>query len=171
MTSTRLMFFCLAIASFAPVATGLQPGWWAAYYYGALLVCWVWMSVARVRRAIPEHQKAEHPLDARLRPLPDTEKAGMAGRHAPASDDELAPQRLIIVAREQPHLYDTIRRVTFRDNAVRVITDRRRTERRRQLEVYIPDRRRGERRRHDIAPLLLKNGWAQVPRYKRVDNS
>jgi hypothetical protein len=30
------------------------------------------------------------------------------------------------------------------------------------LEVYIPDRRLGERRRHDIAPLLHTQGWAQV---------
>lgn len=170
MTSTRLMFLLVAIASFAPVFTSLRPGWWMAYYYGALLLCWVWMCVARVRRSALEDQMAEHLRGGTLRPLPNAEHAVTAGRHAQGPGRQLAEQRLIIVAREQPHLYDTVRRVTSRDNAV-VIIDRRGTDRRSQLEVYIPDRRRGERRQHDIGPLLLKNGWAQVPRYKRVDHS
>jgi len=71
-------------------------------------------------------------------------------------------RRLIIVARDDADLYDRIRRDQLGDDAVRVITDRRRTDRRLQLEVYIPDRRRGERRRYDIDRLLLTQGWAQV---------
>jgi hypothetical protein len=39
------------------------------------------------------------------------------------------------------------------------------------MEAHVPDRRRGERRRHDIEPLLLTQGWAQVTGrpYKRKD--
>jgi len=71
-------------------------------------------------------------------------------------------RRLIIVARDEVVLYDYIRRDQFGDETVRVITDRRSTDRRLRLEAHIPDRRRGERRRHDIDPLLLTQGWAEV---------
>ena len=69
---------------------------------------------------------------------------------------------LIIVARDEVALYDYIRRDQFGDETVGVITDRRRADRRHGMEAHIPDRRRGERRRHDIEPLLLTQGWAQV---------
>jgi hypothetical protein len=137
MTSIRLMFLGLAIASFAPVVLSLRPGWWAAFYYGALLVWWVWMSLATVRWTTPD----DHVMDRRI---------GRSGR------------RLIIVARGQIVLFGRIRSVSFGDDTVRVIVDRRSADRRRQLQVFIPDRRRAERRRHDVEPLLLGQGWAEV---------
>jgi hypothetical protein len=80
-------------------------------------------------------------------------------------------RRRIIVARDEVDLYDYIRRNQFGDETVRVITDRRRADRRHGMEAHVPDRRRGERRRHDIEPLLLTQGWAQVTGrpYKRKD--
>ena len=78
----------------------------------------------------------------------------------------LAKKRLIIVARDRIGLYGRLRRRSFKgllkDEEVRIITDRRGTDRRRQLEVYIPDRRRAERRRFDVEPLLRTRGWAEV---------
>ena len=71
-------------------------------------------------------------------------------------------RRLIIVARDEGALYDYIRRDQFGDETVRVVTDRRRADRRHGLEAHTPDRRRGERRRYDIDRLLLTQGWAQV---------
>jgi hypothetical protein len=72
------------------------------------------------------------------------------------------PSRLIIVARDEVALYNYIRRDQLGDEPVWVIRDRRRADRRRWLEAHAPDRRRAERRRHDIAALLLTQGWAQV---------
>jgi len=137
MTSIRLMFLGLAIASFAPVAMSLRPGWWAAFYYGTLFGWWVWMSLATVRWTTPE----DHETDRRI---------GSSVR------------RLIIVSRGQIVLYGRIRSVSFGDDTVRVIVDRRGADRRRQLQVFIPDRRRAERRRHNVEPLLLGQGWAEV---------
>jgi len=71
-------------------------------------------------------------------------------------------RRLIIVARGEGALYDYIRRDQFGDETVRVVTDRRRADRRHGLDAHTPDRRRGERRRYDIDRLLLTQGWAQV---------
>jgi hypothetical protein len=70
--------------------------------------------------------------------------------------------RIIIVARDEPDLYDYIRRDQFGEETVRVITDRRRADRRRRKEGYLPDRRRNERRRYDIELLLRTRGWAEV---------
>jgi hypothetical protein len=158
---TWLMFLSLGIASFAPVVS-LRPGWWVPYYYGALLVWWVLVSVAAMRGVAREDQKAKLQLARTLRQLRDARNAEVAETHADAVRHGLAEVRLIIVARERVGLYDRLRRDQLGDEAVRVITDRRSTDRRLQLEVYIPDRRRGERRRYDIAPLLLTQGWAQV---------
>jgi hypothetical protein len=157
-----LMFLFLGIASFAPVVVSLRPGWWMTYYYGALLVWWVLVSVAAMRWAAREEQKAERQP---VRPVPqlrDPKNAKAAEPRADAVGHALAEERLIIVARDEVALYDRIRRDQLRDDAVRVITDRRSTDRRLQLEVYIPDRRSGERRRDDVDPLLLTQGWAEV---------
>jgi hypothetical protein len=164
---TWQMFLFLGIASFAPVVVSLRPGWWMLYYYGALLVWWVLVSVAARRWVAREEQKAERQLPRTLRPLRDAKNAEAAEtpvRHA------LAEVRLIIVARDGVDLYDRIRRDQLGDETVRVIRDRRSTNRRLQLEMYIPDRRRGERRRYDIAPLLLTQRWAQVT-LPRVDRA
>ena len=154
---TWLMFLFLVTASFAPVVS-FRPGRWVPYYYGALLVCWVLVSVAAMRGVAREDQKAKRPLARTLRQLRDAKNAEAAGTrsHAPAE------VQLIIVARDGVDLYDRIRGDQSGDEAVRVITDRRSTDRRHQLGVYIPDRRLDERRRYDIARLLLTQGWAQV---------
>ena len=73
-----------------------------------------------------------------------------------------ALHRLIIVARDEPTLYDYIRRDQFGDETIRVIIDRRSTVRRLRMEAHLPDRRRGDRRRYAIEPLLLRQGWAEV---------
>ena len=165
MVPTWLMFLFLGIASFAPVVVGLRPGWWMAYYYGALLVWWVLVSVAAVRWVVREDHSTERQLAGRVRQLRDAKDAETA--ESDAIRPALAEERLIIVARDEVALYDRIRRNQLGDYAVRVIADRRSTDRRLQLNVYIPDRRRGERRRHDIAPLLLTQGWAEVTLPKR----
>jgi hypothetical protein len=165
MVPTWLMFLFLGIASFAPVVVGLRPGWWMAYYYGALLVWWVLVSVAAVRWVVREDHSTERQLAGRVRQLRDAKDAETA--ESDAIRPALAEERLIIVARDEVALYDRIRRNQRGDYAVRVIADRRSTDRRLQLNVYIPDRRRGERRRHDIAPLLLTQGWAEVTLPKR----
>ena len=159
---TWLMFVCLAIASFAPVVLGLRPGPWTPYYYGALFVSWIFVSIAVVRRRARRGQTAEYGFARSARPLWDPEDDEEVEAHAAAVRRVLAGERLIIVARNDGGLYDRLRRDRPADEAIRIITDRRNAERRRQLEVYIPDRRGGERRRHDIDSLLLTQGWAEV---------
>ena len=136
---------------------------WMPYYYGALFVSWIFVSIAVVRRAArqQEGQTAEHGFARSSRPLwvLGTRGGRSGGRRRRRV---LGGQRLIIVARNDGDLYDRLRRDRPADEAIRIITDRRNAERRRQLEVYIPDRRGGERRRHDIDSLLLTQGWAEV---------
>jgi len=158
---TWLMFLFLGIASFAPLVR-LRPGRWMPYYYGTLLICWVLVSVAATRRVAREDRKAKPQLARMLRQLRDAKKGEAAETDADAVRHALAEERLIIVARDEVVLYDHIRRDQFGNKTVRVITDRRRVDRRRRMDKYVVDRRRGERRRYDIAPLLLTQGWAQV---------
>jgi hypothetical protein len=73
-------------------------------------------------------------------------------------------RRIIIVAHDEPDLYDYIRRDQFGDETVSVITDRRRADRRRRKETYVGDRRHDDRRRHEIEALLRTLGWAEVIR-------
>jgi hypothetical protein len=73
-----------------------------------------------------------------------------------------APHRLIIVARDEPDLYDFIRRDNVFDERVQVIADRRVGERRASPGSHAPDRRRTDRRRHDVQPLLRTHGWVEV---------
>jgi hypothetical protein len=158
---TWVLFVCLGIASFAPAVLGLRPGPWTPYYYGALFVLWILVSIAVVRR----RARQEHPaygFARSARPLWNPEDDEEAEAHAAAVRRVLAAERLIIVARDDGDLYDRLSRDRRADEAVRIITDRRNAERRRQLEVYIPDRRGGERRRLDIDPLLNTQGWAEV---------
>lgn len=157
---TWLVFLFLCIASFAPFASR-RPGWWMAYH-GALLVCWVLVSVAAMRRVARADRKAKRKVARMLRELRDPENAEAAETDADAVRHALTEKRLIIVARDEASLYDSIRRDQLGDETVRVITDRRSTARRLRMEAHIPDRRRGERRRNDIEPLLLTRGWAQV---------
>jgi hypothetical protein len=71
-------------------------------------------------------------------------------------------QRLIIVDCRDSDLYEEIRRTWFGDATVKIITDRRRGERRQRAELHCPERRRGERRRYSITTALLTARWAEV---------
>lgn len=158
---TWLMFLFLVIASFAPLVS-LRPGRWMPYYYGALLVCWVLVSVAAMRPVAREERKAKRKLARMLRLLRDAKNAEADETDADGVRHAIAEKRLIIVARDEADLYDSIRRHQFGDDIVRVITDRRGTDRRLRMKAHTLDRRRGERRRYDIEPLLLTQGWAQL---------
>ena len=76
-------------------------------------------------------------------------------------------RRLIVVAREEPDLFDYIRRDQFGDDNVIVISDRRvgdrrHGERRRAPRADDHDRRRTDRRQCDIDDLLRVHGWGEV---------
>jgi hypothetical protein len=162
---TWLMFLVLGIAAFAPVVS-LRPGRWVPYYYGALLACWVLVSVAAMRRVAREDREAKRQLARMLRQLRDS-KPEAAETDVDAVRHALAEKRLIIVARDEVDLYDSIRRYQTGNETVTVITDRRSTDRRLRMETHIPDRRFGERRRSDIEPLLLIQGWAEATLLER----
>jgi hypothetical protein len=158
---TWLTVVVLGVGSFAPVVVGLRPGWWMLYYYGVLLVWWVWTSIARVRWDGRDDQSAARLLGARGRRSLRGAGTASAETRAAVSARGASGRRLIVVARDEGRVYDRLRRAGVA-HAVTIITDRRSTERRLQLQVYIPDRRRGERRRYDIESLLLAEGWAEV---------
>ena len=63
-------------------------------------------------------------------------------------------ERLVIVNASDWKLYDDIRWHWFGDATVKVITDRRRRERRQRTDSHGPERRRSERRRHSITAAL-----------------
>ncbi|HEU5196804.1 MAG TPA: hypothetical protein VFW70_18840 [Methylomirabilota bacterium] len=77
-------------------------------------------------------------------------------------------RRLIVVARDEPDLFDYIRRDQFGDDNVVVISDRRLGDRRAGRDRRTTprgsahDRRRTDRRQCDIADLLRVNGWGEV---------
>ena len=77
-------------------------------------------------------------------------------------------RRLIVVARDEPDLYDYIRRDQFGDDHVVVISDRRLGDRRAGRDRRgaarggAQDRRRTDRRRCDIDDLLRVHGWGEV---------
>lgn len=158
---TWLTFVILGLASFAPFVLGLRPGRWMVSYYGVLFVGWAWTSIARVRGEARDDRWAERPRGARGRRPARGAGSATAVTRATASARRVSGRRLIVVARDAGRVYDRLQRAGVA-HAVTIITDRRSTERRLQLQVYIPDRRRGERRRYDIESLLLAEGWAEV---------
>jgi hypothetical protein len=88
---TWLVFFFLGIASFAPIVN-VRPRWWALYY-GALLMCWVLVSVAAMCRMAREDQNPERRL-ARVRRQPrDAKNAELAETGAAPSRDPLDEER------------------------------------------------------------------------------
>ena len=96
---TWLMFLFLGIASLGPHVSP-WPRWWIAYY-GALLVCWVLMSVTDMRRAARKERQAQRNLVRMLpqfRAVPETDAAE---RDADAVRPALAEERLIVVARDK----------------------------------------------------------------------
>ena len=94
-----------------------------------------------------------------FRAVPETEAAE---RDADAVRPALAEERLIIVARDKVDLYDRIRRDQVGHGVVTVIADRRRADRRRKLELFLPERRLDERRHCDVSQLLVTQGWAEL---------
>ncbi|HET7342847.1 MAG TPA: hypothetical protein VFL90_15390 [Methylomirabilota bacterium] len=73
-----------------------------------------------------------------------------------------APDRLIIVARDEPDLYDFIRRDNVGDDRVQVIADRRVGDRRASAAAHAPERRRRDRRRNEVEPQLRTAGWIEI---------
>ena len=57
---------------------------------------------------------------------------------------------LFIVARDQSHLWDQLRRDFAGDEEVQVILDRRRRERRQSVGAHDPERRQAGRRRSSV---------------------
>src|SRR2546426_11699237 len=66
--------------------------------------------------------------------------------------EETMGRRLIVVAREEPDLFDYIRRDQFGDDSVVVIADRRRGDRRGAGRGHAPERRRPDRRQCGLEP-------------------
>jgi hypothetical protein len=120
------------------------------------------MSVADMRRAVREERQAQGNLARTLRQFRAVPETEAAERDADAVRPALAEERLIIVARDKVDLYDRIRRDEVGDRVVTVIVDRRRDDRRRNLELFIPERRLGERRHSDVSQLLVTQGWAEL---------
>ena len=156
---TWLAFVFLGIAAFVPVVS-LRPAWWLLYY-GALLACWVLVSIAASRSVARDDRKAKRKLARVLRQV-------QAPRNADAVRRPRSEERLVIVARDDD-LYEYIRRGPFGtrrgqfgDEIVTIITDRRSSARRRRVKEHVPERRVSERRCYDIEPMLLANGWAEA---------
>ena len=76
--------------------------------------------------------------------------------------EEMVHQLLWIVARDQPDLYEYLSRRFSGVQEVRVILDRRHTERRTFAEPYQPERRRAERRSKLKDALLRSQGLVVV---------
>jgi hypothetical protein len=74
----------------------------------------------------------------------------------------MAMRWLIVVARDEPGLYDCISRDNCGDDSVVVITDRRKADRRQCGAVRSPERRQADRRRRDIERQLTTKGWAEI---------
>jgi hypothetical protein len=120
------------------------------------------MSVADMRRAAREERQAQRNLARMLRQFRAVPETEAAERDADAVGPALAEERLIIVARDKVDLYDRIRGDELGHSAVTVIADRRRADRRRKLELFIPERRVDERRHCDVSQLLATQGWAEL---------
>jgi hypothetical protein len=93
---TWLAFLFLCVASFAPVASH-WPGWWMIYY-GALLACWILVSVAALRRVARDERKAQLKLDRLRRRLRD-----MTGS-APVEPVDDSVRQPLVEAPRQPTL-------------------------------------------------------------------
>jgi hypothetical protein len=72
------------------------------------------------------------------------------------------PQHLLIIARRDPLMYETMSRSFAGHADIEVVLDRRRRERRRQTIPIEVNRRATERRTVDIDALLRRLGWVIV---------
>ena len=82
----------------------------------------------------------------------------------PASRSILAPSRpaLFIVSRDLPERYNSLAFAFDGDRDVRVIFDRRRSDRRRQTGAPVVERRKEDRRSADRDSTMRATGWVQV---------
>jgi hypothetical protein len=134
---TWLLFAFLTIAAFAPVA-GRWRGWWFVYY-GALLVCWVWMSVVAARKAAREDRKRQRKIARLLRQHRNAQKTHREETDGPAGPGTLAivRGRIIVAPDRTDDEYDEIRRSTGGDDVTVMITDRRKEDRRQRVDGYV----------------------------------
>ena len=72
------------------------------------------------------------------------------------------PDLLLIVARDEPRLYERLRMEFEGDDELAVVLDRRVGERRRTPNVVNRDLRRADRRQALVADQLQRFGWATV---------
>ena len=69
---------------------------------------------------------------------------------------------LFIVSRDLPERYNSLAFAFDGDRGVRVIFDRRRSDRRRQAETPVVERRKDDRRSADRDETMRMTGWMQV---------
>ena len=81
---------------------------------------------------------------------------------APGSGDGSPRRRLFIVARDEPDLFDYIKRDLYDDATAEVIIDRRVRERRQRRQSPAIDRRRTDRRKVVVSPALKAFGYAVI---------
>jgi hypothetical protein len=82
----------------------------------------------------------------------------------PAHRSTHAPSRpsLFIVSRDLPERYNSLAFAFDGDRGVRVIFDRRRSDRRRQVLAPLVERRKDDRRSADRDETMRVTGWMQV---------
>ena len=75
-----------------------------------------------------------------------------------------APSRpsLFIVSRDLPERYNSLAFAFDGDRGVRVIFDRRRSDRRRQARAPLVERRKADRRSTNRDSTMRQTGWVQV---------
>lgn len=101
--------------------------------------------------------------EPRTRRLVGSARKGLPGRAATA--DKGMPRYLLVVARHQREFYDAIQRAFAGHETVRLILDRRVSQRRQRTGAFLLDRRRSDRRRTSSAvdEQLRTLGWSLVP--------
>src|SRR5437899_5886289 len=82
----------------------------------------------------------------------------------PAQRSTPAPSRraLFIVSRDLPERYHSLAFAFDGDRGVRVIFDRRRSDRRRQARAPLVERRKADRRSANRDSTMRQTGWVQV---------
>lgn len=72
-------------------------------------------------------------------------------------------KQLLVVARENPHIYEYLKRMFAGNETLEVVMDRRKGDRRAQGAAQLPERRRSaDRRRQEVDQHLRALGWAIV---------
>ena len=87
---------------------------------------------------------------------------GIMPAMAPSPRDGAPRRRLFIVARDEPDLFDYIKRDLYDDATAEVIIDRRVRERRQRRQPPATDRRHSDRRKLVVSPALKAFGYAVI---------